>query len=112
LMLGQHPEAAPGALDFRQPHFSLLKPILDAASRASWVLGQGHHECEVLLIRPNVPAPHSVPGPWTTPDDPETLFYRHYEGISKTLLTHQIDFDVADERLLGELGRATRRRLA
>lgn len=111
VMAGDRP-AELFAIDPRQPAWPLLQPQLASHARASWILSQGHHECEVLLIRPAIPVPGAPLTTWPGDSDPETAFFRQFHGIAETLLEHQIDFDLADERLLGDLGRAVRKRLS
>ncbi len=85
---------------------------LTAAARTSWLLTQGRHACEVLLLHPVacVQAGHSGrPGKGT---EAAGWIDRHASALSLALLDAQIDFDYGDPEILARHGRVDRKRLA
>ena len=90
---------------------SLDAAALTAAARTSWLLTQGRHACEVLLLYPSASAQAGYSGGHDPGSEAAGWIDRHFAALSLALLDAQIDFDYGDPDILARHGRVDKKLL-
>ncbi len=105
----------PPFIDWHEPYWKFVKKHFDAISRTGWLLNQGEHQCDVLLLHPmssmhatyrhyRVREENKAENYLFDADMPFELVDKHFTRLSVALLDAQIDHDYGDEELMARHG--------
>ncbi|MBI4559982.1 MAG: hypothetical protein HY706_20515, partial [Candidatus Hydrogenedentes bacterium] len=108
----------PPVIGWQEPYWPFARKHLDTTSRTGWLLSQGQHVCEVLLLHPassmqatyrhfRVRNEYKAENYFLDADLPFELVDKHFTLLSVALLDAQIDFDYGDEEILARYASAS-----
>jgi hypothetical protein len=101
----------PPIIGWQQPYWPFVNKHMDATSRTGWLLSQGKHRSNVLLLHPQA-SMQATYRQFRTSDEykaenyifdadmPFELIDKHFTKLSVELLDAQIDFDYGDEEIM------------
>jgi hypothetical protein len=119
---GQRKLDCPPIIGWQQPYWPFIGKHSDTVSRTAWLLRQGSHQCEVLLLHPasslQATYRHSRSAVEYKAEDyvldadlPHEMLDKHFLLLSVALLDAQIDFDFGDEEIMARHGQVAGTRL-
>ena len=105
----------PPFIDWREPYWPFFRKHLDEVGRTCWLLNQGEHTCDVLLLHPassmqatfrlfRTRDEYKVENYLMDADMPFEVIDKHFCLMSSALLDGQIDHDYGDEEILARHG--------
>jgi hypothetical protein len=105
----------PPFVDWREPYWKFVRKHFDTIGRTGWLMSQGAHRCDVLLIHPassmqatwrqwRVPEERCSENYLLDADAPDEMTDKHFCLLSVALLDAQIDYDYGDEELMAKHG--------
>ncbi len=101
----------PPIIGWQQPYWPFVKKHMDTTSRTGWLLGQGQHVSDVLVIHPSASmqssyrhfravAEHKAENYVFDADMPFEFIDKHINLLTCALLDAQIDFDFGDDVIM------------
>ncbi len=114
-MRGKRKYDHPPIIGWQQPYWPFVNKHIDALSRTGWLLSQGKHMSDVLLLHPQA-SMQATYRQFRTRDEykaenyvfdadmPFELVDKHITLLTVALLDAQIDFDYGDEELMAAHG--------
>jgi glycosyl hydrolase family 106( putative alpha-L-rhamnosidase) len=110
-MRAQRKVDCPPAIGWQEPYWPYINKHFDAIARLGWLLEQGEHQCDVLLLHPassmqatyrhpRVRAEYKAENYLLDADLPFEVVDKHFTLLSSALLDAQIDHDYGDEELM------------
>ena len=121
-MRGRRKLDHPPIIGWQQPYWRFIRKHVEAISRTGWLLSQGKHRSDVLVLHPQASmqatyrhfrnrAEYKAENYLYDADMPYELIDKHITLLSVALLDAQIDFDFGDEELLAKYGSVDESRL-
>ncbi len=113
---GERKIDCPPIIGWQEPYWRFVKKHFDTTARTGWLLSQGRHICDTLVLHPassmqatyrhfRTPAEYKGENWLFDADMPFELVDKHFSLLSSALLDAQIDHDYGDEELMAKHGR-------
>lgn len=112
---GERKTDCPPIIGWQEPYWRYVKKHFDTTARTGWLLSQGKHVCDTLVLHP-ASSMQATYRHFRTPDEYKTenwlfdadmpfeLVDKHFSLLSSALLDAQIDHDYGDEELMAKYG--------